>query len=87
MSWRLLVTAPADGATNMAIDEAVLRERITGGAPPTVRFYGWTPPAVSVGYGQALDDALDVERCARLGIDVVRRPTGGSAILHEGPDR
>jgi lipoate-protein ligase A len=69
----------------MAIDEAVLRARIAGTAPPTVRFFGWGPPAVSLGYGQPLDGAIDQDACARLGIGLVRRPTGGSAILHESP--
>jgi lipoyl(octanoyl) transferase len=69
----------------MAIDEAVLRARIAGTVPPTVRFFGWEPPTVSLGYGQPLDGAIDRDACARLGIGLVRRPTGGSAILHESP--
>ena len=85
MPFRLLVTEPLDGATNMAIDEAVLRARIAGDARPTIRFYAWAPPAVSLGYGQPLDGRIEVGACARLGIGLVRRPTGGSAILHESP--
>jgi lipoate-protein ligase A len=69
----------------MALDEALLRARIAGDAPPTVRFYGWAPPTVSLGYGQPLDAGIDLAACARLGIGLVRRPTGGSAILHESP--
>jgi lipoyl(octanoyl) transferase len=79
------VTEPLDGAANMAIDEALLRSRLTGDGPPTVRFFGWAPPAVSLGYGQPLDAAIDLAACARLGLGLVRRPTGGSAILHEAP--
>jgi len=79
------VTEPLDGASNMAIDEALLRFRLAGESPPTVRFFGWAPPAVSLGYGQALDDAIDLTACVRLGIGLVRRPTGGSALLHEAP--
>jgi lipoate-protein ligase A len=86
-SWRLLVTEPADGATNMAIDEALWRSRQTGAAAPTVRFFAWAPPTVSLGYGQPLDAAVDVGACRRLGVGVVRRPTGGSAIYHDGPER
>lgn len=86
-SWRLLITEPADGATNMAIDEALWRSRQAGAGPPTVRFFAWTPPTVSLGYGQPLDAAVDVAACRRLGIGVVRRPTGGSAIYHDGPER
>jgi len=85
--WRLLVTEPVDGATNMAIDEALWRGRQTGGVPPTLRFFAWDPPTVSLGYGQALDDAVSVEMCRRLGVGIVRRPTGGSAIYHDGPER
>jgi len=85
-TWRLLVTEPLDGATNMAVDEALLRARIDESGAPTVRFYGWRPPTVSLGYAQPLDESVDRRRCAALGIGVVRRPTGGSAILHEPPD-
>jgi lipoate-protein ligase A len=84
-SWRLLVTEPLDGPTNMAIDEAVLRGRIAATAPPTVRFYGWTPATVSLGYAQPLEERMDRTR-TRLGLGLVRRPTGGSAILHATPD-
>ncbi len=85
--WRLLVTGPLDGATNMAVDEALLQSRIAGDTPPTVRFFGWAPPTLSLGYGQPLDDRIDLVACRSLGIGLVRRPTGGSAILHESPDR
>jgi lipoate-protein ligase A len=85
-TWRLLVTEPTDGATNMAIDEALWLERRASGAPPTVRFYAWAPPTVSLGYGQPLDDHVDVAACRRLGVGIVRRLTGGSAIYHDGPD-
>lgn len=85
--WRLLVTEPLDGAMNMAIDEALLRSRIGGAGPPTVRFYGWLPASVSLGYAQPYDGTVDRDRCAALGIGIVRRPTGGSAILHESPAR
>ena len=85
--WRLLVTEACDGATNMAIDEALWRGRQAGASPPTLRFYGWAPPTVSLGYGQRLDRHVDVEACRRLGVGVVRRPTGGSAIYHDGPER
>ena len=84
--WRVLVTEPLDGATNMAVDEALLRTRIDQSGGPTVRFYGWRPATVSLGYAQPLDEAVDRATCHALGIGLVRRPTGGSAILHEPPD-
>lgn len=85
--FRLLVTEPLDGAANMALDEALLLTRLRGEAPPTLRFFSWDPPTVSLGYGQPLDGRVDLGAAAAMGIGVVRRPTGGSAILHEGPDR
>jgi lipoate-protein ligase A len=86
-TWRLLVTEPADGATNMAVDEALWRGRQAGTSPPTLRFFAWAPPTVSLGYGQPLDASVDVAACRRLGVGLVRRPTGGSAIYHDGPER
>jgi len=86
-AWRLLVTEPTDGATNMAIDEALWRGRQAGASPPTVRFFAWSPPTVSLGYGQPLDRHVDLEACRALGVGLVRRPTGGSAIYHDGPER
>ncbi|MGH7331523.1 MAG: lipoate--protein ligase family protein [Candidatus Rokuibacteriota bacterium] len=85
--WRLLVTEPTDGATNMAIDEALWRGRQAGTSPPTLRFFGWAPPTVSLGYGQPLNADVDISACRALGVGVVRRPTGGSAIYHDGPER
>ncbi len=85
--WRLLVTEPLDGASNMALDEALLLARVRRIAPPTVRFFSWSPPAVSIGYGQPLDARINGEACRRLGVDLVRRPTGGSAIYHDIRER
>ncbi len=81
-SWRLVVSGFADGATNMAIDEAILQAVSEGLVPPTLRFYGWEPPCISVGLNQAIQEEIDLERCRLAGIHVVRRPTGGKAILH-----
>ena len=85
--WRLLVTEPTDGATNMAIDEALSLGRRTDTSPPTLRFFAWDPPTVSLGFGQPLGDHVDLNACRRLGVGIVRRPTGGSAIYHDGPER
>lgn len=86
-AWRLLVTGPADGATNMAIDEVLWRGRRAGTSPPTLRFFAWAPPTVSLGYGQSLAHEVDEAVCRALGVGLVRRPTGGSAIYHDGPER
>ncbi len=81
VAWRLLVTPPADGATNMAIDEAILHALADGRGRPTLRFYQWDPPCLSLGYNERCTD-VDEAACARLGYTWVRRPTGGRAILH-----
>ena len=80
-SWRLLVTPPADGATNMAIDEAILYALAEGKGQPTLRFYAWEPPCLSLGYNQHWRD-VDEAACRALGYTWVRRATGGRAILH-----
>ncbi len=65
----------------MAVDEAIAAHAGRGEVPPTLRFYQWQPACVSLGRHQPLAD-IDLARCAALGYDVVRRPTGGRAILH-----
>ncbi len=86
-AWRLLLTGPQDGATNMAVDEALLRSRLSGDGPPTVRFFAWAPPTISLGYGQSLDERVNLPLARKLGIGLVRRPTGGSAVYHDTLDR
>jgi lipoate-protein ligase A len=81
MNIRTLSDGKAAGAANMARDEELARELALGGIPPTVRIYGWDPPAVSIGYHQSGEE-IDRAALARAGIDLVRRPTGGRAILH-----
>ena len=80
-TWRLLDTGENDGATNMAIDEAILRGVAEGSSPPTLRFFAWRPACLSLGQAQPFGD-VDVEACRVRGVEVVRRPTGGRAILH-----
>lgn len=79
--WRLLRHGPATGAENMAIDEAISQAVAEGLVPPTLRFYAWAPPCVSLGRNQRGAE-VDASRCAASGYDIVRRPTGGRAILH-----
>jgi len=83
MPWRLIDSPAAPAARNMAVDEAILVAVSRGEAPPTLRLYAWDPPAVSVGYFQRLDREVDREVCRQLGVQWVRRPTGGRAVLHE----
>ncbi len=81
--WRLLQTGAGAGAWNMALDEAMLRLMGQGKSPPTLRLYWWQPPCLSVGYFQAARREVDLARLAEAGIDLVRRPSGGRAILHD----
>jgi len=81
-AWRLLLDPPASGAWNMAVDEVLLDGVAAGGAPATLRFYEWAPPCLSLGYFQPFE-VVDVAGCGAIGVDVVRRPTGGRAILHD----
>jgi lipoate-protein ligase A len=80
--WRLLKDGPADGAFNMAVDEALLSAVADERVLPTLRFYAWLPPCLSVGYSQRVMRSVDLEACHAMGYDVVRRPTGGRAVLH-----
>jgi len=66
----------------MAVDEAMFEAHAGGEVPPTLRIYTWRPAAVSLGRFQRAESSVDLDACRRLGIDVVRRPTGGRAILH-----
>lgn len=80
-TWRLLKTPPARGAWNMAVDESILEHIGRGESIPTLRLYAWDPPCLSLGQAQPFAD-VDVARIEERGWDVVRRPTGGRAILH-----
>ncbi len=79
--WRLIRTPPASGAWNMAVDSAILEAVGEEAVPPTLRFYSWQPPCLSLGYAQPIAD-VDTTRLQKKGWDLVRRPTGGKAILH-----
>ncbi len=80
--WRFLNSGPGRGAWNMAVDEALALEVAAGQSPPTLRVYAWEPACISLGYHQHLEE-IDLRRCQADGLEVVRRPTGGRAILHE----
>lgn len=80
-TWRLIADPPLDGATNMAIDEAILEAVGRSEARPTLRLFRWEPACLSLGYAQPASD-VDRERLAARGWHLVRRMTGGRAILH-----
>jgi len=79
--WRLIEFSCLDAYTNMAIDEAIFIGREKLALPATLRFYGWRPAAVSIGYFQRIED-LCLEEYKRQKLTIVRRFTGGGAILH-----
>ena len=81
-TWRLIIDEqPRSGAANMALDQAVAEAVATGDSPATLRFYRWQPPAVSLGRHQPANE-IDADAATALGYEIVRRPTGGRAILH-----
>ena len=79
--WRLLITPPARGAWNMALDESILEHIGRGESTPTIRLYAWEPACLSLGHAQPFAD-VDMNRLQARGWEVVRRITGGRAILH-----
>lgn len=83
MNWRVIHSGIADAIENMAVDEAILLSHSAGKVPPTLRFYGWKPAAVSLGYFQRSRAEIDLDKCKEQQIDVVRRLTGGRAVLHD----
>lgn len=80
-AWRLILDGAASGPWNMAVDEAILEHAGRGQSRPTLRLYAWTPACLSLGYSQRFAD-VDTDQLAEHGWQVVRRPTGGKAILH-----
>jgi lipoate-protein ligase A len=79
--WRLIITPAGTGAWNMALDEALLRSVTDGCAPTTLRLYAWQPTALTLGFAQPAAD-VNFDGLTSEGWDLVRRPTGGSAVLH-----
>jgi lipoate-protein ligase A len=80
--WRFLDSGKNLGAYNMAVDEELLAKARAGAAMPVLRFYTWDPPAVSIGRFQKIETAVNADACKRHGFDIVRRVTGGRAVLH-----
>jgi lipoyltransferase/lipoate-protein ligase len=82
-TWRLLRLETSNAFMNMSIDEAILNARITGQVPNTLRFYRWQPSAVSIGKNQNPENELYLDACKKLGVDVVRRISGGGTVYHD----
>ena len=81
--WRFVDTGARDAASNMALDEALLVRHEAGATPPTLRVYGWCQPTLSLGYAQNAQQEVDLAACHTQGVAVIRRPTGGRAVLHD----
>jgi len=83
MKVRLISDGYVDGQRNMAIDEAIHRACQRGESPPTLRFYQWQPACLSLGYFQDVEKEVSMDGLRDQGIDLVRRSTGGKAVLHD----
>ncbi|QED48608.1 lipoate--protein ligase family protein [Cytobacillus dafuensis] len=81
--WNFIDTGAGSPSFNMALDEALLDWNSQGKIPPTIRFYGWNPATLSIGYFQKVDKEIDMEAVKANGLGFVRRPTGGRGVLHE----
>jgi len=85
-TWRLLPLETHNAFINMAIDEAILTARETNRVPNTLRLYRWHPSAVSIGKNQNPQNELYVDNCRKMGIDIVRRISGGGTVFHSATD-
>ncbi|KON32092.1 hypothetical protein AC478_01370 [miscellaneous Crenarchaeota group-1 archaeon SG8-32-3] len=82
-TWRLITLETHNAFMNMAIDEAILQSRIEKLVPNTIRLYQWQPSAVSIGKNQNPNDTVYVNNCRKLGVDIVRRNSGGGTVYHD----
>ena len=83
-TWRLIWSEEANNCFfNMALDKAVMELVSKKEVPNTIRLYRWKPSAVSIGYFQSMKNVVNIENCEKLGIDYIRRTTGGGAVYHD----
>lgn len=83
MQFRVIPFQYFDAYMNMALDEAIMENVRAGNSLPTIRFYGWAPSAISIGYFQGLQNEVNLSACHEAGVDVIRRMTGGGAVYHD----
>ncbi len=83
VAWRLIGLEQNSAFMNMGIDEAIIEGVKAGSSKPTIRFYKWNPSAVSIGRFQSMRDEVNIDVCKSLGVDYVRRITGGGAVYHD----
>jgi lipoyl(octanoyl) transferase len=82
-TWYFIDSGYCSPGFNMALDEALLEWHSKDEIPPTIRFYGWNPPTLSIGYFQKVEKEIDMEAVKKYGLGFVRRPTGGRGVLHD----
>lgn len=83
--WRVIPLLSASGSLQMAIDQWLLEQHLAGKIGPTLRFYTWEPAAISLGYHQRRwPDFWQQLSFGGLPVELVRRPSGGRAVLHQG---
>lgn len=81
--WRFIDSGNGSPSFNMALDEALLDWHSVSKIPPTIRFYGWDPATLSIGYFQKVEKEINMEAVKEHKLGFVRRPTGGRGVLHE----
>ncbi|WP_456278316.1 lipoate--protein ligase family protein [Bacillus sp. AK128] len=81
--WRYIYSGSCSPSFNMALDEALLDWHSKGLIPPTIRFYGWNPATLSIGYFQKVEKEIDLDMVKKHNLGFVRRPTGGRGVLHD----
>ncbi|MDQ0156414.1 lipoate--protein ligase family protein [Robertmurraya andreesenii] len=81
--WGFIDSGNCSPSFNMALDEALLDWHSDGKIPPIIRFYGWNPPTLSIGYFQKVEKEINLAAIKEHGLGFVRRPTGGRGVLHE----
>lgn len=81
--WRFIDSGNGSPSFNMALDEALLDWHSEGKIPPVIRFYGWNPATLSIGYFQKVEKEIDLDAVKQHKLGFVRRPTGGRGVLHE----
>lgn len=81
--WRFIDSGDCSPSFNMALDEALLDWHSEGKIPPTIRFYGWNPATLSIGYFQTVEKEINLDAVKKHHLGFVRRPTGGRGVLHE----
>jgi lipoate-protein ligase A len=82
-TWRLIPLETQNAFMNMAIDEAILQSRMDNLVHNTIRLYQWQPSAVSIGKNQNPNNTVYVDTCRKLGVDIVRRNSGGGTVFHD----